>query len=265
VALRWIAPILIDEGRRHMRKIAAAVVMVSAALGLIAGCAHGYVYAPLAIGAPAGPVVRYAVPPESPRGDVYVTSFGFTQVDTDSGRAVRALHARLAVANNGPGAWALDGRQQQLVAEGQPPASPAFINSDAGPGPLYLIPPGQSRVLDLYYFIPPPLDTVEALGKFSVSWRLLAGAEPISQTTVFARMEEREEPLAAYPPFVAVGLGSGVGWWFGPRYAGLGRPVTLGYFDSPARARATAGWRGTPSTRTAQAAPVAGDGRGGGR
>jgi hypothetical protein len=239
-----------------MRGTAEAAAILGAAAAMLAtaaGCTPAYVYVPLTIGAPSGPVVRYAVPPESPRGEVYVTSFGFTELDAGAGHPVNALHTRLAVSNNGPGAWALDGRQQQLVAQGQPPQGPSFLNSDAGPGPLYLIPPGQTRVLDIYYVMPPPLDTAQSLGSFSLAWRLLAGAEPIAQTTAFARVEEQAEPYAAYPSFVAVGLGVGVGWWYGPHYAAFGPPVIRGYYYPPARARASGGWRSTPpATRTAQ-------------
>ena len=195
-----------------MRTTTVAAAIVAAALAGAAGCTPAYVYVPLTIGAPAGPVVRYAVPPEYPRGDVYVTSFGFTQLDSGAGHPVNALHARLAIVNKGTNAWAVDGREQQLVAQGQPPQGPSFLNSDAGPGPLYLVPSGQTRVLDLYYVLPPPLDSTRGLGTFNLSWRLLVGAEPVSQMTAFARIEERAEPYAAYPPFVAVrGCGRGGG------------------------------------------------------
>jgi hypothetical protein len=254
-----------------MRTTILAAAIVAAAVA--AGCTPAYVYVPLTIGAPAGPVVRYAVPPEYPRGDVYVTSFGFTELDSGAGHPVNALHARLAIANKGTNAWALDGREQQLVAQGQPPQGPSFLNSDAGPGPLYLIPAGTTRVLDLYYVLAPPLDSTQGLGTFSLSWRLLVGAEPVSQTTAFARVEEQAEPYAPYPPFVAVGLGVGVGWWYGPRYAAFGPPVIRGYYYPPARAHASGGWRSTPpgsaaggwrSTAPGTRAAHAGPARGGG-
>ena len=236
-----------------MRTTTVAAAIVAAALAGAAGCTPAYVYVPLTIGAPAGPVVRYAVPPEYPRGDVYVTSFGFTQLDSGAGHPVNALHARLAIVNKGTNAWAVDGREQQLVAQGQPPQGPSFLNSDAGPGPLYLVPSGQTRVLDLYYVLPPPLDSTRGLGTFNLSWRLLVGAEPVSQMTAFARIEGRAEPYAAYPPFVAVGLGVGVGWWSGPRFAPFGAPVIRGYYYPPTRVHATGGWRSTPPGTSAGA------------
>ena len=260
-----------------MRTTTVAAAIVAGALAGATGCTPAYVYVPLTIGAPAGPVVRYAVPPEYPRGDVYVTSFGFTELDSGAGHPVNALHERLAVVNKGTNAWALDGREQQLVAQGQPAQGPSFLNSDAGPGPLYLVPAGQTRILDLYYVLPPPLDTTQSLGTFSLSWRLLAGAEPVAQTTAFARVEEQAEPYGAYPPFVAIGLGVGVGWWYGPRYAAFGAPVIRGYYYPPARAHASGGWRGTPpgtaaggwrsttpGTRAAHASPAHAGGHGGG-
>ena len=108
-----------------------------------AGCAHEYAYLPAVPGAGNDAAVRYPIPPEAPHGEVYLTSFGFTQMDVAADRTANMLHARLVAVNNGPQAWTVDGRAQQLlVPPGQQPVSPAFLNTDAGSGPVYTVPPG---------------------------------------------------------------------------------------------------------------------------
>src|SRR5881394_1465589 len=86
------------------------------ALGLVAaGCAHEYAYLPVDAAGGGGPAARYPVPPEAPRGEVYVTSFGFMQMDVAQGQSAEMMHARLVAVNNSPIPWTVDGRAQQLV------------------------------------------------------------------------------------------------------------------------------------------------------
>src|SRR5438270_10913391 len=85
-------------------------------IGLLAsGCAHEYAYLPVDAAGGGGPAARYPVPPEAPRGEVYVTSFGFMEMDVADGRSAEMMHARLVAVNNGPIPWTVDGRAQQLV------------------------------------------------------------------------------------------------------------------------------------------------------
>src|SRR6185503_18470070 len=95
-----------------------------------AGCAHELVYLPVGAGTTGGPAAQYPIPPNNPQGEVYVTSFGFTDMDT-GGPAGPLLHVRLAVSNGSPLTWSLDARQQQLVAPGQPLLGPTLVNTDA--------------------------------------------------------------------------------------------------------------------------------------
>src|SRR5204863_3176331 len=102
-----------------------------------AGCAHEYAYLPVGPAAAGGAAARYLVPPAAPQGEVYVTSFGFTDMDVGQPAPGRLLHARVAVSNGSALPWSLDGRQQLLAAQGQAPQAPAFLNTDAGQGPVY--------------------------------------------------------------------------------------------------------------------------------
>jgi hypothetical protein len=226
------------------------VFIVAAAAA--AGCAHEYAYLPAVPGAGNDAAVRYPIPPEAPQGEVYVTSFGFTQMDVAEDRSANMLHARLVTVNNSAAPWTIDGNAQQLmVPPTQQPISPAFINTDAQGGPVYTVPPQQRRVFDLYYAVPPPQDQASQLGFFELSWNVDVGGRPMAQRTPFQRFEDRRGVYEPYPPYVFVGLGFGVGWWYGPgfHYHYHYPPVIRGYYYPPNRGR-TYGptWRGVPRT-----------------
>jgi hypothetical protein len=236
-----------------------AGAVLSALVG--AGCAHDYSYRPVGIGPGDAPAARYPIPPAAPQGEAYVTSFGFTDMEVDSGRDAQLLHARLAVQNSSAVPWTVDGREQYLAAPGQTPQPAAFLNTDAGQGPIYFVPPGQARVFDLYFAPPAPYDHPQSLAGFALDWRVNAGGQPIAQQTPFQRFEGYPGSYAAYPPYVAVHLGWGLGWWYGPYYPYRYRypPVIRGYYYPSARGRvyphgggwrvapSGGGWRGTPS------------------
>jgi hypothetical protein len=217
--------------------------MKIAAFGLIAGlaalgggCATEFVYLPVGPGATGAPAAQYAIPPTKPQGEAYVTSFGFTDVETGSQRGP-LLHVRLAVANGSTAAWTVDASQQRLLAPGQPVRTPSFLNTDAvGSWPTYQVAPGRANVFDLYYSVPPVAGPSE-LGSFSLDWRVNAGGQLLAETTSFQRFEQ--EPAgsyADYPPYVTVGLGFGVGWWGAPLFLDGGfSPLVRGYYYPPHR------------------------------
>jgi hypothetical protein len=224
-----------------------------------AGCAHEYAYLPAVPGAGNDAAVRYPVPPEAPQGEVYVTSFGFTEMEVAQDRSDRLLHARVVAVNSGAETWTVDGNAQQvMVPPAQQVMSPAFINTDAGNGPVYTIPPAQRRVFDFYYAIPPPQNDPAQVGFFELSWRVDVAGRPIAQRTPFQRYEDRRGAYEPYPPYVFVGLGFGVGWWYGPAfYPYHYRPIIRTYYYPPIRGRTYGpawrgvppgggGWRGTP-------------------
>jgi hypothetical protein len=232
------------------------VIAISAALALGAGCSHSadFVYLPTGPGASGGPAARYLVPPAAPQAEVYVTSFGYSDLDVGGGATARMVHARLAVSNSGPSAVALTG-------PGIAPEAAAFINTDAGGGPVYSVPPSTVNVFDLYFQAPPPYDDPRNLGLFTLAWRVDAGGVAVAERTEFQRFDDARASYAAVPPYVTVGLGFGVGWWYGPRYAYWHRPPHVArYYYVPGHTRGTA-WRGPP-VRTWQGRPAAPPARG---
>jgi hypothetical protein len=227
-----------------MLRFALATAFVAAAAS---GCAHEFAYRPVDAGG--APAARYPIPPEAPHGEVYVTSFGFTRMDVAEGRSADMMHARVVAVNNGPNVWTVDGRAQQLlVAPAQAPLIPAYVNTDAGMGPVYTVPPAQHRVFDLYYAVAPPLDHPEQLGAFELAWRVDAAGRPITGRTPFQRIEGSGGGYDPYPPYVFIGLGWGPGWWYGPFFPYGYRPVIRTYYYPPSGARSYGPWRGTPTT-----------------
>jgi hypothetical protein len=227
-------------------------VMISTlavALALASGCAHeaAYTYLPTGPATAGGPAARYLVPPAAPQGELYVTSFGFTDFDVGGGQSARMVHARLAVSNGGPSPLTVDGRAQALEAPGVPREAASFLNTDAGTGPVYVVEAGRTNVFDLYFAVPPPLADPRALGAFALDWRVDVAGVAVAERTDFQRFGDVAPSYAAYPPYVTVGLGFGVGWWYGPHwgYRRAYPPMIHGYYDPPRHAYGRA-WRGSP-------------------
>ena len=245
------------------------LVLLLSAVALGAGCAHQYSYVPVGPGASGGPAAQYPVPPVAPQGEVYVTSFGFTDFDNGQGGGQRLLHARVAVSNGSPATWEVDGRQQFLAAPGLQPQPPSFVNTNAGaPGPVYPIAPGAASVFDLYFAVPPGYGQPESLGGFALDWSVNAGGLVAANQTSFDRFEGVAESYAPYPPYVVVGLGFGLGWWYSPFYPYRHYPpVIRGYYygprhawGGPYRGAQPGAWRAAPPRGGWRGAPAAGGG-----
>ncbi|HLK92636.1 MAG TPA: hypothetical protein VKZ18_22265 [Polyangia bacterium] len=247
----------------------AGVVLLGGLLALAAGCAHDFVYLPVGAGTSGGPAAQYPVPPQNPQGEVYVTSFGFADLE-DGPPGVPLLHARLAVSNGSSSTWTVNAGDQRLLAPGQPARGPTFVNTDAGgAGPTYQVQPGRANVFDLYFSVSPagdrraPANDLDsyaldsyaldsyapgsyALTSFSLDWSVNAGGQMVADATSFQRfVEEADEAYDDYPDYVSVGLDFGVGWWGAPLFFPYGRypPHVHGYYDWPHHVYG-GGWQG---------------------
>ena len=190
-----------------------------------------------------GPAASYPIPPQNPQGEVYVTSFGFTDMDSPSQQAGALLHVRLAVSNGSGTPWSLDVRNQTLLVVGQGLEPPTYVNAESGSGPVYQVLPGRAGVFDLYYRLPPGQDKASQLGGFSLNWKVDAGGQPVADVTAFQRYPEEPQMYEAYPPYVSVGLDWGLGWWgVSPLFPGRG-PYVHHYYYPPGRVHGGP-WRG---------------------
>ena len=169
---------------------------------------------------------------------------------------------RGAGANRATTPWTVDGREQVAAVPNQPPVAPAFLNTDAGVGPVYVVGPGQSKVFDLYFALPPPLDRPENLVGFDLSWKSDINGRPVAGRTTFQRFIDEQRSYAPYPPYVSVHLGWGVGWWYGPFFPYRYPPVIRTYYYPPYRGRAGPGWHGAPAGGSGWRGSPAGGGGG---
>jgi hypothetical protein len=173
------------------------------------------------------PAARYELPPEEPRGDVLVASFGGSTLEMDGADSLDTLHIRMVISNNnGTGPWTLDTRSAQVQFEGGESRPPAFVNASVDGLPTITIPPGQARTLDAYYLLPPELDDPEDLPRFDLLWSVQTPKRLVVERTPFERI--RIEPAAA--PSVYVSYGFSPHWWYDPFYA---RPVVVRYTRPP--------------------------------
>jgi hypothetical protein len=175
------------------------------------------------------PTARYTVPPETPRGTAYVTSFGIVSADVArTGHPTPLLQVRLSVSNDsGTAPWSIDTRDQLLEVPGAGRLRAAMMNSDQQTGAILTVPPGQKRTLDLYYMLPPNIASAETLPRsFDLLWRVQTPERVVAQRTPFTK--ERVEP-AASPAYadVALGVGWGPYWWYNPLYP------TLAFYPPP--------------------------------
>jgi hypothetical protein len=215
---------------------------IALSLGVLALGCHGpeYVYEP-ARNATAElrghAATRSPIPPESPRGDVRVASFGIAKV-TPPGRGDResfhALHARMVVQNNDRQPWIVDTREQRILVANLGPRTPAYAKSDIGGMPLVRIEPATRATLDLFYPLPRNLESAAKIPEFDVEWRVHTPVRTVTERTPFARL--RAEPLYAgagywgYPYFGPFDWGPF--FWYDPLNSPVvvmpSRPVILG-------------------------------------
>jgi hypothetical protein len=108
------------------------------------------------------------------------------------------------------------------------------------------------------------MEQPEGLGGFALDWTVNAGGQIVANQTAFERFDGAAYSYAAYPPYVVVGLGFGVGWWYAPFYPYPHYPpVIRGYYYGPRRAwggpyrgQPAGAWRAAPPRGGWRAAPA---------
>jgi hypothetical protein len=199
------------------------IVLAVSLLAIASGCSTPYSYVPTTNAtATVGSRVAadYAVPPEAPKGDVRIASYGITSVTPHGqGAKARALHLRLVLVNNAATTWTFDTREQRIDLRGAGVLAPAFASANAGaPPPVLTVPPNGRRVTDLFFLLPSGLQHSDKVPRFDALWRVNTGNQVVAERTPF----ERLVIAPAYDP----------AWDYGPDYY-WGGP----YWMDPAFAR----------------------------
>jgi hypothetical protein len=248
-----------------------------AALGL-SGCSATYAFVPATNASSAiygHAATDYAIPPQSPHGNLRVASYGIEQLSPRDApdQSIGALHVRVLVADMSEVPWTFDIREQRLAVPGRPASTPAFATASPAAGsspPVVTIAPKTTRLIDLFFPLPPDMQQASDLSGFELSSRIGTDQGVVTETTPFARIEvdgdsvyasDDSAPQTEYDPNVYgydywdspfwynpwyVGFYGGVGlpWWRHPVFArgrGWGRP---GYYHGGFRGGSHGGFHG---------------------
>lgn len=217
-----------------MKNLALLVISIAAV-----GCATSeprYAFRPMGpaqAGDSGYPASRYQIPPQAPRGEAYVTSFGTRELEGGDGARDQLIHVRLAVANNNAdGAWSIDPAQQTLSPPGGAPQRPDFMEVDGKAGTSAAIPRGQRRVFDLYYRVPGGAGAANLNG-FDFNWKVNTGGSEVAERTAFARDVYRDDGYGYGPrTHVAVGVGMAPWWAYGYGPWGPWGPYGYGWYGA---------------------------------
>src|SRR5437764_9783602 len=157
-------------------------LLIAIAAATTAGCYHQAMYADDYGGgyggeAQAPPVSTYPMPPNNPKGTVYVMSLGPERLAAPAGGPSTFLHVRLAAENTGDDtAWQIDPNDETLSYGTGEVVPPAYAQASTG-GPVLNVAHGARGNLDLYYGLPaqgePP--------RVSLSWRVRRGSDAVAQ------------------------------------------------------------------------------------
>lgn len=202
---------------RAARRLSAVALVALLAVGC--GAPFDYFYRPAenATAVASGlPAARYVIPPNEPRGDVRITSFGITEIGHEDGPDLPSIHVRMVVANNGDAhPWSIDTREVLIDLHDGKPRGPAFANVGRGTLPVVTIPTAQQRVLDLFYPLPRDRQDAEDIPAFDVVWRLATADKVFVERTPFERVEIERVPPVDWQ------LVYGPAWWYDPWYPGV--------------------------------------------
>lgn len=216
------------------------VSALTAALVTGACASRKYVYQP-AVNTSAmvegRPASYYAIPPEAPRGDVRLATFGLVDITPqDEDDDMRGVHIRMIVANNADVPWSVDTREQRLALPNDGESRPAYATVDVGQPPVIEIPPGQKRTIDLFFPLPAHMQKEKELPSFDTLWRVqTSGGGFVAERTPFERLDVT--PVYDRSYYGAGYYGAwGPTYWYDPWYprgAFHGVYVSPRYIDRP--------------------------------
>ncbi|HEY4186594.1 MAG TPA: hypothetical protein VGP07_16070 [Polyangia bacterium] len=211
------------------------VFLVGAGIPLLAaGCGtqrYGFRPATIASSSELGfPASHYVVPPEAPKGEAFVTSFGTREIEQGAGGA-QLIHVRLAVANQASDKpWSIDPGKLLLNTGKGAPQRPDFMEIDGRQNGSTEIARGERKVLDLYFRMPGGAPDARAVPSFDLAWQVDIGDRVFTEHTPFMREPYQDYENASQS---AVAVGVAPPWWigwYGPPYWGPYGPWAYGYW-----------------------------------
>ncbi len=204
--------------------ISSWITAAAASVTLVAcGSSHKpYVYGPeqANVMVDGYPGARHPVPPEAPKGEVRVASFGVAKIRPAKDHPpVPTLHVRMIVMNNAdPTPWIVDASKQEIAIEGEGRSRALYVNSDSKEAPVVHVPERDKRTLDFYFPLPANLDA-DKLPQFDFIWDVQTGEREVADRTIFQR--QTVEDTDDYDRHTVLVAGWGPWWWYDPMYPGL--------------------------------------------
>ncbi len=188
--------------RRLFRGLGAAVAACAAV-----GCGATYAFVPTANATSSvygHAAAEYAVPPQSPHGDMRVASYGIEPLASPDSpdQSLNALHIREFIDNSSDQPWTLDVREQGLDLQGHGSSPPAFATASpdatGSSPPVVTVAPHTTRLVDLFFPLPPDMQSADNIGSFAITSRLHTNEGLATESTPFARIETDASSPYAY-------------------------------------------------------------------
>jgi hypothetical protein len=136
------------------------------------------------------------LPPEKPRGELRVASFGIAPFD---GTAQRALYLRVEVSNHDDTSqsWTIDASEQRVDLEGERTAlAPAPLR---GARPTVIeVRPGATTTLGLFFPLPLGLRDAKEIPEFDVTWTVHLGVRIVRGRARFERFMVDVRPVTPF-------------------------------------------------------------------
>ena len=128
----------------------------------------------------------YGLPSDrNEQGGLRVASYGVSELKQNGDDSRKAIHLRMAVADNGTQPMTLDTRAQRLQLPDGRQLAPAYASSRASTPPLIQVAPGSARVVDLFFPLPADIAEEADPSQFDVIWRVDVGNQTVTQVTPF--------------------------------------------------------------------------------
>jgi hypothetical protein len=122
------------------------------------------------------------------QGDIRLASYGVTKLKRGEDESLKAIHLRVALADNGREPIVLDARAQRLQLPDGRQIPAAYVRSPLSAPPLIRVDPGSSQTVDLYFPIPADLLDESSPPQFDVVWRVHVGNDTVTDITPFDKV-----------------------------------------------------------------------------
>jgi hypothetical protein len=130
------------------------------------------------------------------RGDVHIAAVGIATARLRNRRAARALEVRIVVHNASRDVWIVESNDQRATLDdAQQELEPVMARCDGDVMPEAVLMPNDTRTIDLYYELPPPLADARTVPSVRVAWRVATPSGVVAhKITAFERFEHPPEP-----------------------------------------------------------------------